>query len=164
MIYIKSNLSDIARAFDREGKAVFKDIGMAYAHGVWEEFEQLVQETAQWTGTTAASWTLSFQHRQGALKGVSAVRTQPKRSRKEALSVGHSAAVNVALGANVGVLNGIAKQYARQDLVLTNEAPGAYTAEHGPLRPVNASAKNALAKFNLRLARKVFMTVRQRVI
>jgi len=80
------NFSQVAREIDYDGKAIFKDIGNTLAQGIWVHFKTLVEETAQYSGTTAASWNLS-------MGGDQSVREQPERTRDEALQKGHQAAV-----------------------------------------------------------------------
>lgn len=151
---IRSNLSQMAREIDYLGKAIFKDVGDALALGIWEEFEILVKETAQWTGTTAASWNLS-------MGGDQSFREQPERSRQQALSKGHSAAVQVALAYNFGKLDDITEKYRYQAVVIENHAPGANRTELGPLREVNQPS-GALARFEQRVAFKTFELIRSR--
>lgn len=159
---IRHNLSKMAREIDLLGQAVFKDVGDALAHGIWKEFVQLVEETPQWTGTTAASWDLLMQGRVGPMGGTE-VREQPERTRANALSRGHRAAVQVAIGANYDSLLYIAEQYRYAEIVIANHAPGAEQSEYGPLRDVNQPS-GALARFEQRVANKSFEIIRNRKI
>jgi hypothetical protein len=158
MIY--GNLSQMAREIDAMGKAIFKDVGDAIAYGIWEEFRILVQETAQWTGTTAASWNLYMQGRVGPI-GVTGYREMPKRTRKEALQRGHGDAVQIALAANYDNLLDITTQYRYAEIVISNYAPGADRAESGPLRAVNQPTQ-AFERFKSRVAFRNFDVIRDR--
>lgn len=156
------NLSKVVREIDYLGQAVLKDIGDTLAQGIWDEFENLVIETAQWTGTTAASWNLYMKYRMVAPEGD--VREMPKRSRAQALNKGHMHAVAIALNANLGRLDEITTDYRTSDIVISNNAPGAERAEAGPLRAENQGAAGALARFEQRVAFKQWNVVRSRKI
>lgn len=153
------NFSSVVRAIDKVKKAVLGDIGDTLAEGIMDEFDRLLNETAQYTGTTAASWRVTMG---GA--GNDSVNTQSPRSRKEALSVGHPHAVNVARMANAGALDDISKAYRYSAIVIENNAPGADPAEHGPLRDVNAGAEGAFERFKGRIRNRSFKVIRNRKI
>lgn len=157
-----ANLSKVVREIDYLGQAVLKDIGDTLAAGIWDEFETLVMETAQWTGTTAASWNLYMKYRMVAPD--EGIREQPKRTRKQALNKGHMHAVSIALNANLSRLDDITTDYRTSDIVISNNAPGAEQAESGPLRDVNQGAAGALARFEQRVASKQWKTIRNREI
>ena len=150
-----TNISQMVREIDYLGKAVFKDVGDALAQGIWEEFEQLVQETAQYTGTAAASWNLS-------MGGDSSVRKQPDRTRAQALEAGHSAAVAKALQHNYSSLVNIVDDYRYKAIVVENNAESSDVAEGGPLRAENAGAAGAAFRFEQRVANKSFEIIRNR--
>ncbi len=156
MITIRSNISDVVRAVDKEKKAVLKDIGDSLSVGIWDEFIVLLNETAQWSGSTAASWNLS-------MGGDSSVRIQPERTRKEALAKGHLAAVHVAIAHNFKSLIDISDKYRYSAIVIENHAPGASRAETGPLRSVN-NPSQAFERFKKRLKDKTFKLIRSRKI
>lgn len=154
------NLSKVIREIDYLGQAVLKDTGDAIAEGIWEEFEQLVQETAQWSGTTAASWNLTM----GGVGEGGGVYTQPEpKSEAEALRRGHQHAVSIAVTRNFGRLHNITHDYRTKAIVIENYAPGSERSEVGPLRSVNQPS-GALARFEQRVANKLFKPVRDRVI
>lgn len=153
------NFSSVVRAIDRVKKAVLGDIGDTLAVGIMEEFDRLLNETAQYTGTTAASWRVSMG---GA--GKETVNTQAPRSRVAALKMGHQHAVNVARMANTGALDDISKAYRYSAIVIENDAPGADAAEHGPLRDVNAGAEGAFERFKGRIRDRSFKVIRNRKI
>lgn len=161
MIY--TNFSKIARQLDREGKAIFKDIGDAIAENLWEEFEILVKETAQYTGTTAASWNMYMQYRIAALSKE--VRKQDERTAETALGMGHMHAVTIALNENYGRLDEISTLYTKQDIFISNAAPGASQAElGGPKTPrsENTGAAQAFARFESRIKSKNIDVIRSR--
>ena len=153
------NISQIVRDLDYAGKAVFTEVGEALKEGLEKEFAQLVNETAQYTGTTAASWNITV----GGVgdqvsKGQGGVRPQPFRTRAEALSVGHQNAVGIALAANAGTLESLVnwikpgqKGHKPGAIMVENYAPGADRAEEGPLRDVNESAIGAFERFKVRV-------------
>lgn len=142
-ISVRSNLSDFAREIGILGNSVvFKVSGEALRDAIEEEFETLVQETPQWDGTTAASWSIGFRPGEH-------LREQPEREREGALYKGHQEAVDVALAANAGSIPGDFRGYQTADLVITNPAPGFETAEEGPVREVNQPA-GALKAFESR--------------
>ncbi len=153
------NFSNVIREIDVQGKAVLKDIGDTLAVGIMEEFDRLLNETAQYTGTTAASWVVSMGD-----PGKATVNTQSPRSRNTALKMGHQHAVNVARMANVGALDEISVKYRWSAVTIRNDAPGANVAERGPLRPVNADAVNAFERFKSRIKNRSFKVVRNRKI
>lgn len=155
MFYLKTDLSQAAREVSATGKASFAAVGDAIAQGIWEEFEVLVYDTAQWTGTTAASWNLSLGGGRIAIRRIG--------SKKTPLHRGHSTAPEKALDANRYVLPEIATvaiptkgRITNMPIVIENYARGAYTAEHGPLRLVNIKGLEALERFRSRLQNKVF--------
>ena len=148
------NFSQVAREIDYDSKAIFKDIGNTLAQGVWEHFVVLVNETAQYTGTTAASWNLS-------MGGDQSVREQPERTKSEALQKGHQAAVGIAIGHNFKSLVDITEKYKYSAVVIENHALGAERSESGPLRDVN-SPTGAFAKFQMNLANATFEIIRSR--
>ena len=155
---IQTNLSDMAREIDVMGKAVFKDIGDSLAQGIWEEFVILLNETAQYSGSTAASWNLS-------MRGDRSVRMQGDGERlpkEQQLAKGHQAAVQIAKAHNFKSLIDITELYAKGAAIMVeNHAPGASRAETGPLRPVN-NPTGAFERFKMRVAFKTFKTIRDR--
>lgn len=155
MPIVRTNLSQMAREIDQMGKAVFDKVGDALAQGIWEEFVVLLYETPQWTGTTAASWNLS-------MGGDHSVREQPERSRKQALSKGHDAAVQIAKAHNFKSLLAISTEYKQKAIVVENHAEGAERAELGPVRDINEPAK-AMARFEQRVKQRSFPIIWDRL-
>ena len=158
-----TNISKMVREIDYLGKAVFQDVGDTLKDVIMEEFEQLVIETAQWTGTAAASWNVS-------IGGDQSVREQPKRTKTTALERGHGAAVSEAMNHNTGALDRLStmavgkKGNAYGAIVVENHAESSDRAEHGPLRAVNAGAAGAGFRFEQRLANRSFEVIRDRRI
>lgn len=155
------NLSKVIRDIDLAGKAILKDIGDSVAEGIWEEFLILLEETAQWSGTTTASWNLQVRGR--GLKSDSHMIIMPPRTKADALRKGDSAAIAVAVAQNQGVLDNLSTDYVRKDIFISNAAPGAYTAEYGKVRECNTPG-GALARFEERLQTKLFAPIRSRII
>jgi len=151
---ISSNLRSLGRVKVTVGKAVAE----AVATGIWEEFQELLLETPQWTGTAAASWNIGF----GMSAGGGKVRTMPERSRADALHAGHLEAVSIAEMANYGVIEEfIESGYRYGDLVVWNDAPSADRAEHGPLRKENdPPGPGAFARFERRVLRRQYLVYR----
>lgn len=163
-----TNISQMVREIDYLSKAVFTDVGDALRDVIMEEFEQLVIETAQWTGTAAASWNVS-------IGGDSSVREQNKGLKKSEiaamqLSKGHGTAVAVAMSHNAGALDrlstmGVGKKGNTYGaIVVENNAESSDQAETGPLRAENAGAAGAGLRFEQRLANRSFEITRNRKI
>ncbi len=143
-----TNASDWARGLLNAYDLVYKDIGVALTEKLWVEFERLVKETPQYTGTAAASWNIGMPGMAGAGGGV---RVQRKRTRETALRMGHMAAVGEALGSNFGFLNIVAEKWSTADILIWNDAESSLYAEYGPLRPINDPGLLAFSKFVGRL-------------
>jgi len=156
MIEMRVNFKEVGKDLLGASLNIYKVFGVTIAQGIWDEFRVLVNETAQYTGSTAASWNVAVKGA-GSFGGVRMINL-PKGA--DPLQIGHSNAVNVALKANRGNLNG-ATLY---DKVLTsginvwNESPGAQSGvpEHGPLRDENEGARGAFARFKNRVENKVY--------
>ena len=162
-----TNISKMVREIDYLGKALFQDVGDTLKDVIMEEFEQLVIETAQWTGTAAASWNVS-------IGGDQSVREQHAgKDKKEIaalqLSRGHGVAVSKAMDHNAGALDrlstmGVGKKgNAYGAIMVENHAESSDRAEHGPLRSVNSPA-GAFFRFQQRLANRTFEVIRNRKI
>jgi len=160
MAETRTNLKEQARFMGFLGHSLYKVAGNAIADGIMEEFEQLVYETAQYTGTTAASWNV------GTMGSASHgnVRARQLGKDESPLHAGHGAAVSVALNANKNRLDGLRKGTIgalNSGINVWNEAPGAETAEEGPLRPVNSGAEGAFDRFKIRTLDKIFVPLSQ---
>jgi len=161
---IHDNLSDIVRNMDVMEVAVYKEVGETLAKAIWKEFEQLVKETPQWSGTSAASWNLSI----GGSGGLSGVRNMPERDPKTALQKGHMHAVDVALASNLNSLQDLSDQFKpgrirNAGIVVENYAPFVDITESGHVRDVNLP-NGAFARFQERVAFMIFEPLRNRVL
>lgn len=151
-VTVRSDLSDFAKKMGYLGTSgIMKITGEALRDAIANEFETLLLETPQWSGTTTASYNIGFHPGEE-------VRTQPpsgkKLTKEEALSKGHWYAVSVAMKANWDNLPTDFQGYKTAALIITNNAPGFETAENDPegkLRDVNRPG-GALARFETRFA------------
>lgn len=143
--------NDVGKALRELGEmtrgpnSIYNKAGAALRESLLEEFDTLVRETPQWTGTTAASWEIGFP---SDLTG--AVETQPDRNREEALSKGAEAACNIAMAKARTSLSGDFGKIKTQDIIISNDAPGYDRAEEGPVRPEN-TPPGALKRFEARV-------------
>lgn len=127
--------------------SIYRKAGSQLVEKILGEFEVLVRETPQWTGTTAASWEIGFKE-----DVTGQVFTQPERTREEALSKGSEAACTIAINkSKFTLMDADLVKIASQDIVIGNEAPGYDTAEEGPVRAEN-SPPGALARFEARVS------------
>lgn len=117
-----------------------------------EEFHTLVQETPQYSGSTAASWRIGF------YAPTEYTMMWPPSSAADALAKGMDPAVSIAVGyarESLGV-TGYDMLKNRQDITITNGAPGYETAEEGPVRQVN-TPPGALKRFIGRFAARTIV-------
>lgn len=155
---IKVNASEAHRAIEAGKSKVNKLVAKKISEVLWEEFEQLVKETPQYTGTAAASWNIAAQHPGGGVR-------EQKLNEGGPLSYSHPTAVNIALSANMGNLEAFAdKDFIYKDLFIWNDADSAVYAERGPLRGVNdPPGPGAFARFQERLA-SLTLTIHEDII
>lgn len=149
MIRVRGNVSKAIRelgALTRGPASIYRKAGAQLRETLLEEFDTLVRETPQWTGTTAASWEIGFL---SDITGV--VEQQPERKRDEALAKGTEPACSISMVKARTSLSGDFKKIAIQDIIVSNDSPGFETAEEGPVRPVN-TPPGALARFEARIA------------
>ena len=129
--------------------SIYRKAGSQLVEKILGEFEVLVRETPQWTGTTAASWYIGMTRDESTLDQVN---TQPERTRKEALEKGSEPACAFSISkSKFTLMDADLSKIARQDIVIGNEAPGYETAEEGPVRPEN-SPPGALDRFMARVS------------
>ena len=148
MIRVKSNVSEAIRqlkTLTAGPNSIYNVAGTQLRDAILGEFDVLVRETPQWTGTTAASWEIGFP---SDITG--SVETQPERKREEALSKGTEPACGIAMSKAKTSLPSDLSRYKTQDIVLSNEAPGYDRAEEGPVRPIN-TPPGALKRFEARI-------------
>ena len=160
---VTTNLKDQSKFLGFVGHALFKVAGASLADGIWEEFEQLVLETAQYTGSTAASWNVatkgSGSHGQVVVRNLGPDEAPSYK--------GHLPAVMVALNRNrdMGNLDDLRAGRGgalRGGINVWNEAPGAERSQTGPLRsPANDDAEGAFDRFKARVMSKVFIPLAQ---
>ena len=136
MIACRTNISQFLRYLKRETSgpnSIYKRAGRQLNDEIWNAFVVLVEETPQWSGSTAASWRIGF--------AAPEEYTQMPRpsSVAEALQKGHSEAVEHALYESVGfrMEDHDLMRYTTQDIMVTNASPQFNVAEFGPLRRVN---------------------------
>ena len=151
MLKVKSNISDFVRqigVLTAGPNSIYRVAGRQLHKAIWNEFETLLDETPQWTGSTTASWRIGFGRETDEV-----FLKLPDRTRAEALQRGSQEAISLARMASADFLTEDAdlSKYARQDVVLTNGSPHFDRAEGGPLRPEN-TPPGALARFELRVA------------
>lgn len=162
---LDSNLKEQARLLGFVGEALYKVCGQELADGIWEEFKQLVMETAQYTGSTAASWNIGTKGAATHTNG-GGVRIRSLGPGESPLQVGHMAAVSQAINANEQSLDDLrngSKRALNSGINVWNDVPWASVAEEGPLRPENAEALGAFERFQSRVNNKVFMPIKERV-
>lgn len=154
MFKCRTNLKEMGKKYMGAGQAIYKLAGETIADGIWEEFKVLVDETAQFTGSTAASWNVMAKGA-GSFGGVRMLKLSKGQS---PLQVGHHRATDIAKSANLGNLDDLQKKVLTSGINVFNESPGAQSGvpEFGPLRPENAGAEHAFARFKERVASKVF--------
>lgn len=142
----RTNLSEIAKQASYIGRRIFLVAGRALRERVETEFEVLVKETPQYTGSTAASWRMSVR---GADDSQTVIKL-PKGATP--FEKGQAPAIDMALSHYAGNrLPESLKSYMNADIVINNAAKGFDTAEHGPVRDVN-TPPGALARFEGRVA------------
>ena len=149
MIRPRTNASEVLRQLGvvTSGKdSIYHKAGAQLKSKLLEEFETLVRETPQWSGTTAASWEIGFYR---DITGE--VETQPRRSLEEALQKGSEPACQIAIHKAQTSIPDDLSQIKTQDIIVSNESPGYDTAEDGPVRAVN-TPPGALARFEARVA------------
>jgi len=121
----------------REGtKSLLGVAGAQIGYACTEAYEELVRETPQWTGETAASWSMGFIPGENQRMHV-----EDKPSLENALAKGMQPAVNLAMVEGLATMprNNL-ETYLTRDLVLTNPSPRATEVMIGGeirLRPVN---------------------------
>ena len=146
----KTNVSKFIKELGTitKGKSsIYNVAGANLRKALLDEFEILVRETPQYSGSTAASWKIGFYQD----LDTSAVELPKPASVNEALSKGTEGPCNIAISAAEKALSSDLREYFRSDITLHNEAPGFDTSEEGPVRPIN-TPPGALKRFESRLA------------
>ena len=146
---IKLNASQFAKQL-REISSVtlYKRGGQALKEAIEDDFDILLMQTPQYSGSTVASYRIG-------LRAEDAFEILPKpASANEAFERGHEAAVNIARVANAGSIPDDYKGYLTKDLTITNGSPQWDVVEYGPVRAVNEPA-GAFERFKERLSNKI---------
>ncbi len=146
---IKLNASQFAKQL-REISSVtlYKRGGQALKEAIEDDFDILLMQTPQYSGSTVASYRIG-------LRAEDAFEILPKpASANEAFERGHEAAVNIARVANAGSIPDDYKGYLTKDLTITNGSPQWDVVEYGPVRDVNEPA-GAFERFKERLSNRI---------
>ena len=146
---IKLNASQFAKQL-REISSVtlYKRGGQALKEAIEDDFDILLMQTPQYSGSTVASYRIG-------LRAEDAFEILPKpASANEAFERGHETAVNIARVANAGSIPDDYKGYLTKDLTITNGSPQWDVVEYGPVRDVNEPT-GAFERFKERLGNKI---------
>lgn len=138
-----------ADVFQTKGpNSIYRKAGSQLVEKILGEFDVLVRETPQYTGTTAASWEIGFMR---DLPGEVTEQPAIKKGEKP-LSKGSEVACQISMDrARKTLTETDLPKYATQDIIVNNAAPGYDTAEEGPVRAVN-TPPGALKRFEGRIA------------
>ena len=146
---IKLNASQFARQLrDISSVTLYKRGGQALKEAIEDDFDILLMQTPQYSGSTVASYRIG-------LKADDTFEILPKpASANEAFERGHETAVNIARVANAGSIPDDYKGYLTKDLTITNGSPQWDVVEYGPVRDVNEPA-GAFERFKERLSNRI---------
>ena len=146
---IKLNASQFAKQLrDISSVTLYKRGGQALKEAIEDDFDILLMQTPQYSGSTVASYRIG-------LKAEDTFEILPKpASANEAFERGHEAAVNIARVANAGSIPDDYKGYLTKDLTITNGSPQWDVVEYGPVRSVNEPA-GAFERFKERLSNRI---------
>ena len=146
---IKLNASQFARQLrDISSVTLYKRGGQALKEAIEDDFDILLMQTPQYSGSTVASYRIG-------LRAEDAFEILPKpASANEAFERGHETAVNIARVANAGSIPDDYKGYLTKDLTITNGSPQWEVVEYGPVRDVNEPT-GAFERFKERLSNKI---------
>lgn len=129
MALVRWDISKFLADVKKIQRNIYKVPGQKLSAALTKEYEQLVTETPQYSGNTAASWSMGFY-----APVVDAGKVKPK-SRAEAFRKGSDPAVGESLARNT--LEDNLHEYVRKNVTVTNGSPSFEFAEGGPLRPEN---------------------------
>ena len=146
---IKLNASQFAKQLrDISSVTLYKRGGQALKEAIEDDFDVLLMQTPQYSGSTVASYRIG-------LRAEDAFEILPKpASANEAFERGHETAVNIARVANAGSIPDDYKGYLTKDLTITNGSPQWDVVEYGPVRDVNEPA-GAFERFKERLSNRI---------
>jgi len=137
---IVANINQFAKALNEGTKSLLGRAGDAIGSACTEAFEELVRETPQWTGETAASWSMGF------LPGENQrMHVEKKPKLEDALYRGMQPAVNLAMVEGLATMSrNNLEDYLRKDIILTNpsEQLGAAVVGAPHLREINKPGAN----------------------
>lgn len=136
---IVSNLNEVARQLTKivTSRQLFIRGGMVLKEAIEDDFDTMLLQTPQYSGSTVASYRLGYMYETPT---VHEVLPEPA-SAQEAFERGHQTAVNLARVANAGFFGDPNyEKMIRKDIIITNGAPQFETAEYGPVRMVNEPA------------------------
>ena len=150
---IKVNISDLARLRKVTSAELYRRGGRTLQQEIREEFERLLIETPQYSGTTVASYRIGPGY---DLPDAHDTLPEPE-SAEAAFYRGHMTAVYRALDTNEKHFKAMdnLEVYKRQDLVVKNDSPQWEIVEKGPVRPINEPGLGSFAKFVARLDGKI---------
>lgn len=132
---VKSNISQFLRelgVITRGKNSIYNLAGRALIDALFNEFKDMVYDTPQWTGTTAASWHIGFD-------ADSSVNDMGDPNKIQYWK-GHQEACMVSIGGNTDFLSSDPKRVLYRDIIINNEAEGFESSEYGPVRYVNDPA------------------------
>ena len=144
---VRMNISKFNRdlgAMTRGPNSMYSQGGRELRAALMEEFETLVKETPQFSGSTAASWQIGFPGDLygGFTPGDDFVQLPKPANGIEAMKKGMNPAIDISITrAKATLFSTDPDQYMTKDLVIVNNAPGFETAEEGPVRQVNDPAR-----------------------
>lgn len=155
---IRSNASAVVRELTRLSSVeILRRCGSALKEEIEDAFDELLEETAQFSGRTVASYRIGL--------GASTPDTYDKTlsipdSAQVAFERGDQPAINLARAANAGSLPEVTllqEMAKRKDIVVNNASPAWERVETGDpfLRAVNEASVGALKRFEKRIGDKV---------
>ena len=149
---IKLNASQFAKQLrDISSVTLYKRGGQALKEAIEDDFDILLMQTPQYSGSTVASYRIG-------LKAEDTFEILPKpASANEAFERGHETAVNIARVANAGALpesDVLVALLKKGDVVVTNGSPQWDVVEYGPVRDVNEPT-GAFERFKERLSNRI---------
>ena len=136
---------------------VLRRCGSALKEEIEDAFDDLLEETAQFSGRTVASYRIGL--------GANVEDTYDESldvpdSAETAFKRGDQAAINLARAANAGSLPDadlMREMLKRNDIIIKNGSPAWERVETGepPLRGVNEGSVDAMKRFEKRLKNKI---------
>lgn len=151
---IKGNISKTIKKLRGISATIALRAGESLADEIMEEFNVLLEETPQWSGSTVVSYRIGVGGL-GRQVEDTYIELPKAESAQEAFSRGHAAAVSMAKVYNIDALSSAELVFTKRgDIVITNGSPQWEVTEEGPLRPVNEPT-GAFKRFEERLSNKI---------